>query len=116
MVDELPDVRMGHEEQRDDQKFANTNRNMTRSHTRKLPVVVIATSATAAIGTATYLDDAEVAEREADPDELGDDREEVQDEQVADREPSPEPAEPLVDQSRVSDAGDARRAGRPSPG
>ena len=37
-------------------KFANTNRNMPRSQTRKLPLAVIATSATAAIGTATYLE------------------------------------------------------------
>ena len=49
---------------------------------------------------------AEVAQRERDADELRDDRQEVQDEQVADAEPAPEPAEPLVDQPRVSHAGD----------
>ena len=37
-------------------KFANTNRNMPRSQTRKLPLAVIVTSATAAIGTARYLE------------------------------------------------------------
>ncbi len=49
------------------------------------------------------LADAEVAEREAHADELGDDREEVEDEQIAHREPSPEAAEALVDQARVTD-------------
>ncbi len=49
--------------------------------------------------------DAEVAEGEADADELGDDREEVEHEQVTDGEGAPEPAETLVDQPGVTDAG-----------
>ena len=73
-------------------KFANTNTNIDRSQKRKLPLTVIATSATAAIGTAMYSRDPEVAEREADADELGDDRQEVEEEQVADREDSPRSA------------------------
>ena len=73
-------------------------------------MAVIATSSTAAIGTEMYLRDAEVAEREADADELGDDRQEVQEEQVADREPAPEAPEALVDQARVADAGDGAEA------
>ena len=50
--------------------------------------------------------DVEVLQRERDADELGDDGQEVQDEQVADAEPAPEPAEPLVDEPGVPDAGD----------
>ena len=46
----------------------------------------------------------EVAEGKAHPDELGDDREEVQDEQVADREGRPEPSEALLDQPGMADA------------
>ena len=49
-------VRVRHEEQRDDSRLANTNTNIERSQERKLPLTVIATSATAAIGTATYSD------------------------------------------------------------
>ena len=41
--------------------------------------------------------DAEVAHRQADADELGDQREEIQDEQVANGKGSPELAEPLQD-------------------
>ena len=52
------------------------------------------------------LGDAEVPEREADPDELGRDREEVQHEQVSDGEPAPEASEALLDQPRVPHAGD----------
>ena len=48
---------------------------------------------------------AEVAEGEAHADELGDDREEVQEEQVADREGPPELPEALVDQPGMADAG-----------
>ena len=53
---------------------------------------------------------AEVAEREAHPDELGDDGQEVQYEQVDHREPAPEAAEPLDDQTSVTDAGDGAEA------
>ena len=35
-------------------RFANTNTNIDRSQLRKLPVAVIAISASAAIGTAMY--------------------------------------------------------------
>src|SRR5260370_21427988 len=49
--------------------------------------------------------DAEVAQRERDADELGDDGQEVEQEQVADAQPAPEPAEPLVDQPGVLDPG-----------
>ncbi len=49
------------------------------------------------------LADPEVAERQAHPDELGDDRQEVQQEQIADRERTPELAETLEDQPRVAD-------------
>jgi hypothetical protein len=69
--------------------LAKTNTNITRSQLRKLPLDGDRDQRTAAIGTEMYLD-AEVAEREADADELGDDRQEVQQEQVADREPAPE--------------------------
>jgi hypothetical protein len=74
--------------------------NMNRSQRRKLPLAVIATSATAAMGT----------ERAADTDELGCDGEEVQDEQVTDRECPPELPEALVDQAGVADAGDRTEA------
>ena len=37
-------------------KLANTNTNIARSQKRKLPETVIATSATAAIGTERYCD------------------------------------------------------------
>ena len=37
-------------------KFANTNTNIDRSQLRKLPLAVIAMSATGAIGTAMYLE------------------------------------------------------------
>jgi hypothetical protein len=40
-----------------------------------------------------------------DRDELGGDRQEVEQEQVTHAEPAPEPAEPLVDRPRVPDAG-----------
>ena len=49
--------------------------------------------------------DAEVPQREGHADELGDNGQEVEQEQVADTEPAPEPAEPLVDQAGVPDAG-----------
>jgi hypothetical protein len=48
----------------------------------------------------------EILQREQDTDELGDDDQEIQDEQVADSEPAAEPAEPLVDQPGVPDTGD----------
>ena len=54
--------------------------------------------------------DPEVAQRERYADEFGDDGQEVEQEQVTDAEPAPEPAEPLVDQPGVPDAGD-----RPQP-
>ena len=50
--------------------------------------------------------DAEVLQREGDADEFGDDGQEVENEQVPDAEPAPEPAEPLVDQPGVPHAGD----------
>src|SRR5947208_2742589 len=49
---------------------------------------------------------AEVAEGQADADELGRDGEEVQQEEVADGEGAPEPAEALDDEPGVADAGD----------
>ena len=48
----------------------------------------------------------EIVEREADADELGDDRQRVEQEQIDDAEGAPEPAEPLEDEARVADAGD----------
>ena len=48
----------------------------------------------------------EVAGGQRDADELGDDRQRVEQEQVDDAERAPEPAEPLQDQPRVPDAGD----------
>ena len=57
------------------------------------------------MGTEMYGRDAEIAEGEADADELGDDGEEVQEEQVSDREGPPELAEALVDEPGVADAG-----------
>ena len=53
---------------------------------------------------------AEVPQGQADADELRGDGEEVQDEEVADGEGAPEPAEALVDQPRVPDAGDGSEA------
>ena len=91
-------------------KLATMKTNMKRSHRRKLPVAVITTSATAAIGTETYSLTPKYAERQADADELGGDGEEVEEEQVADREGTPELAEPLVDQPGVPDAGDRTEA------
>ena len=79
---------------------------MNRSQLRKLPVEVIAISSDRRDRDGDVLAHPEVAEREAHPDELGDDREEVEDEQVADREPAPEAAEALVDETGVTDAGD----------
>ena len=87
-------------------RFANTNTNIDRSQERKLPLAVIAISSDRGDRHRDVLRDAEVAERQADADELGDDREEVEHEQVADREPAPEASEALVDQPRVADAGD----------
>ena len=84
--------------------------NMKRSHRRKLPVAVMATSTTAAMRHRDVLADPEVVEGQADADELGGDGEEVEDEQVADREGAPEPAEALVDQPGVADAGDRAQA------
>ena len=54
--------------------------------------------------------DPEVAEGQADPDELGDDGEEVQDEEVAHREGAPEPAEALEDEPGVAHTGDGPEA------
>ena len=84
--------------------------NMKRSHRRKLPVAVMAIRVTARDGHRDVLAHPEVAEGEADPDELGGDGEEVEDEEVADGEHSPELAEPLVDQPGVADAGDGTEA------
>ena len=50
--------------------------------------------------------EAEIVERQADPDEFGDDRQRVEQKEVDDAESAPEPAEPLEDQPRVADAGD----------
>ena len=86
------------------------NANMARSHRRKLPVAMIATRATAAIGTADVLRDPGVRGGQRDPDELGHDREEVEDEQVADAEPAPAATEPLVDEPGVADAGNGTEA------
>jgi hypothetical protein len=54
--------------------------------------------------------DAEVAEGQAHADELGDDGEEVQDEEVADGEGPPEAAEALDDETGVADTGDGAQA------
>ena len=102
----LAAVRVGHEEQRDHEEV--------REHEQEHAALPDAEAA--AGGDRDERDggdrdrevfgDAEVAEREADADELGHDREEVQDEQVADGEEAPEAPEPLDDQPRVPDAGD----------
>jgi hypothetical protein len=55
--------------------------------------------------------DAEVDRDLVHPDELGDDGQEVEEEQVADRERAPEPAEALDDQPRVADACHGAQAG-----
>jgi hypothetical protein len=54
--------------------------------------------------------DPEIAQRQRDADELGDDGEEVEQEQVTDAEPAPEPAEAFVDEPSVPYPGD-----RPEP-
>ena len=53
---------------------------------------------------------AEIVERQADADELGDDRQRVEQEEVDDAEGAPELAEPLEDQPCVADAGDRAEA------
>ena len=55
---------------------------------------------------ARRLVEAEIVERERDADELGDDRQTVEQEQVDDAERAPELAEALEDEARVPDAGD----------
>ncbi len=52
----------------------------------------------------------EITEGQGDADELGDDREEIEDEQVADGETGPEPAEPLLDEPAVADTGHGAQA------
>ena len=83
------------------------NANINRSHRRKLPVAMMATSATAARGTASRLRNAGVDERPGDADELGDDGEEVQDKEVPHAEPSPASPEPLVDEAGMANPGTA---------
>ena len=58
----------------------------------------------------------EIAEGQVDADELGDDGEEIQDEQVAHREQAPEAAETLLDEPAVADAGHGARGAPPFPG
>ena len=52
----------------------------------------------------------EKRQRQGDTDELGHDGQRVENEQVTDAEPAPEPAEPLEDQFGVPDAGDRAQA------
>ena len=82
------------------------NMNMARSQRRKLPLAVMPTSSSGGHGYRDVRADAEVLQREGDADEFGDDGQEVEDEQVPDAEPAPEPAEPLVDQPGVPHPGD----------
>src|ERR1035437_3920431 len=49
--------------------------------------------------------DTEVAQTQADPDELGHNGQEVQQEQIPDREPAPETAEALIDESGMPNPG-----------
>ena len=84
--------------------------NISRSHVSKRPVTVMPTSSSPASGTATHGGNAEVLRAQRDADELGRDREEVEDEEIADREPTPELAEALEDEPAMSDAGDRAEA------
>ena len=90
-------------------KLATMKTNMKRSQRRKLPAGGHGHQAQRRQRHRDVGAHPEVAEGQADPDELGDDGEEVQDEEVADREGAPEPAEALVDEPGVADAGTAPR-------
>ena len=81
-----------------------------RSKRRKLPVKAAPTITAAARTTAAILGQAEVAGGQGDADELGDDRQRVEDEQVDDAERAPELAEALQDQPGVPDAGHGTEA------
>ncbi len=59
---------------------------------------------------ADFLVQPEVIERQSDADELGDDRQTVEQEQIDDAERAPELAEALENQARVADAGDGAEA------
>ncbi len=73
-------------------------------------MAVIAISSSGGGRHGDVLADPEVAKGQTDADELGDDREEVKDEQVADREPAPEAPEALIDQARVPNSGHGAEA------
>ena len=84
MLGHLADIGMGEEEQRNDQEV----REHEHEH-RALPEAKTAArrhrhQADGGDRDGHVLGDTEVAEREADADELGDDRQEVEQEQVAD--------------------------------
>ena len=107
---DLAAARVGQEEERDDQEV----REHEHEH-RALPAAEGAGDGDrdqrhGGDRHGDVLGEAEVAEREAHADELGDDREEVEQEEVADREEPPEAPEALVDELRVTDAGDRAEA------
>ena len=82
------------------------NANSDRSQRAKLPLAVIAIRTIPAIGTEMYGLTWKYCSASETPMNSVDDGQEVEDEQVADAEPAPEPAEPLVDEPGMPDAGD----------
>ena len=86
-------------------RLPNRITNIRRSHVSKRPVTVMPTSRIPASGTATHERNTEVRGAELDTDELRGDRQEVEHEQVADGEASPDVAETLEDETPVPDSG-----------
>ena len=78
--------------------------NIERSHVSKRPLTVMPTSSTPASGTAIHEGTPKYDGAELDADELGGDRQEVEDEQVADGEATPDVAETLEDEPPVPDS------------
>src|SRR5664279_1506154 len=107
---DLADTRVRHEEQRDHEKV----RGYEHEHPA-LPGAEATADGQPDQGARgewdrEVLGDAEISKRETHADELRHDRQEVQDEQVTDREPTPEAPKALVDQSGMTYARDGAEA------
>ena len=109
-MEESPGRRMAHEGQRDDQEIGNDEDEHEPFPASEAAGGRHGDEREGRDGNRHVLAHTEVAEGEADTDELGGDRQEVEDEEVADGEHPPELAEPLVDQPGVPDAGDGTQA------
>ncbi len=105
VVNDLPGVGMHHEDQRDGKKVERDEDIHTALPAAKAPRDGHRDEAHRRERDNDIGADVEIRRCQADPDELGDDGEEVEDEQVADRERAPEPAEALEDEARVTHAG-----------